>query len=244
MIRKKNNGSANRNRKKESGNTRGTLRSEVSVSGTKTGELGKQSHDHGGSDTRNPRRRIRSKGQKKQPANKLGDRNHRHTGRHHRLSTKDLCDQLVIDQAFTKLRQFLLKDQEWLRKNSIRRFQDGYELFSKYILKRSDQGWQVLKTGIDQGYFFRGTSAWAWCLADRRPGSDSTTQIRELDRQLGFVESDIENTLSVLSRTKDAWRKELLSARYSDLQARRIHYAKWLEKYLNRTKYLELRTLK
>jgi|694.fasta_scaffold100102_2 hypothetical protein len=243
MIRKKN-GSANRNRKKESGNSRGTLRPEISVSGAKASEPGNKSSNSRIDDTRNTRRSIRPKGKAQQSANKLGHRNHSRPTKRNRLSSSQLCDPFSLEQAFHKFQKFLLKDRSWIESNNVQRVGDSYSLFGKYEITKTDKGWRVTKTGIDQGYFFRGTSAWAWCDADRRPGFEDRVRIRELDRQIGFIDSDLANIAYSMRRSRGNWHRDLLDAKYSELKSRRVQYSEWLEKYLNRTKYLELRTLK
>ena len=121
---------------------------------------------------------------------------------------------------------------------------DRIEMFDRYVLTRESTGWRVTKTGRDHGWFFRGTSAWAWCLNDRRCRSDECNHIRELDRQIGFLERDIEHSSQVLAVSKDIRRRDLHHTRITESRARRDFYSQWLEKYLSRTKYLELRKLK
>lgn len=117
-------------------------------------------------------------------------------------------------------------------------------MFERYVMTRESSGWRVIKTGIDQGWFFRGTAAWAWCLNDRRCRSDDCNHIRELDRQIGFLERDIEHSSTVLARSLNPVRRDLHEIKLIENRARKEFYSQWLEKYLSRTKYLELRKLK
>ena len=112
----------------------------------------------------------------------------------------------MMNDIFTKLKKVIPQEAiNNLADLSIFRDQDGsYHLFDKYVIRRSNDEYEVTMYSVDtKKIFYTLKHAVAWCTYDKRNKIVDSNRIYELDKIVAGLESTIQGHQKLIKSAKN-----------------------------------------
>lgn len=140
-----------------------------------------------------------------------------------------------------KLERFAHSHTRAALKKSIIPLDDGYLVFGQYVIKSSDNGFDVFQYDDRVGTFGSKKTAMSWCIAESCKQYQLSFEIQVLDSKKSQLSADISTRRRLGELSKHSNTAELIETKlepkiryYNSVKAE-------LEKCINSAKYLQLR---
>lgn len=114
--------------------------------------------------------------------------------------------------------------------------EDGAELFGRYSVRRSDDGYDVYRRGNLIVNLASLRSAISWCIADNKQRWNIVLQIEQLDLRSRTLSNS-------LATRKKGPRNEISRVKIEHREAEKYRIDQQLEKYVELAKYLQFKGL-
>lgn len=231
-----NHGTTNRPRKKEPRNPRGTVRGEIQISGSQTGDRRRKSNGSGKGNQRSTRHDTIHGGKTQRPDPKLGTGDNRHTGSDYSLVGHDLRGKISEEQA-THMLERMARDQFRDNTNAIFRMGEDVRAFRRYLIHRTEDCYQIFRGATLAAETGSSRVAISWCVADKLNKHTLALEMLWADREVAWRTTEIQHYKHTLDITQDTVKKYIMIDRIADSTARLRYAQEQLNKCLNLAKY-------
>lgn len=233
----------NGHRKEKSRNTRGTVRSEIQVSGGKTGNSGADRAKSKQRGSRSTRHDAVNESASHRPPDQLGSGDHSVSNRNNRLATQSIRPKISEHQAQLMLER-IAKDHLLNNSNAIIRVDSAVHAFGRYTIVRTARSFQVYRSATLAVEPSSSKVAISWCVADKY-GKDSLAQELILyDQEVERRSDEIMYYRNTLAHGQDAVQRFVAADRLNESQVRLKHAQEQLDKCVNLAKYWQLKGFK
>jgi hypothetical protein len=140
-----------------------------------------------------------------------------------------------------RLERIMKGDLEQTCENLILKSASGYQAFGHYFLHKNGDAVAVTKHQVNQKMFSSMRHAVSWCVADKYQQFNLGREIESLDRQWSLLQADIQVRSSLLKRTKNLDKRELIRTKLASKQLLLTTISERLDKCVNLAKYWQIR---
>ena len=145
-------------------------------------------------------------------------------------------------QIIARLEQMVSADIEEMCKNLIIKSSDGYEVFGRYRLQKTEDGVIVKRIdGIQSLLFSNMKTGLSWCVADKFNQRTLAIELEKLDSQRQNLRYDVTVRQHIINSMTDFVRKEVSETKISTKKIRLRQIDNQLDKCVNLAKYWQLR---